>query len=210
MTETKKKLFTQYAPIFLEMGFDKKESLYQFREPFEGGFRTFIVSVSVYDTESVVELHLGVRHDAIESFVGKFIGGLTGFKPDMMTIVTSMARVRGEVFRRYVIQNGNDLSDSYSEIEDFVRHIGYQKLHDWSDIRELNKTYNLDPFDLSLVYNAYNKAIRGITLARFSNNPNYEELKKKYRYFIAYKKYPPGYLTAFDQLTKFLDVYHPN
>lgn len=210
MQEARRKLFLLYAPIFVEMGFDKNEPLWQFRESFEGGFRTFILSVSVYETESVVELHLGVRHDAIESFVDRFIGGLTGFKPDMMTIVTSMARVQGEVFKRYIIQNDADIRQSYKEMEIFARHVGYQKLHDWSDIRELNKTFNLDPYNLSLVYNAYNKAIRGITLARFSNNSNYEELKKKYRYFIEYKKYPPGHLTAYDQLTKFLDVYHPN
>ncbi len=210
MVLDKKKIFSFYSPIFEKHGFQAVPELWQYRKETSNGFKAFIISISEYEEDCLVELHLGIRMDSVENFVYRYVQALPEFGPNMMTLVTSMARIQGLVFKRYSINSSESLQESYDQIAFFVNDVGLLKLDEWENLKSLNKVYNNDPYDLSLIYNSFNKAIRGLSLAKFSGNPNYQELKDKYRYMLEYKKYPPESMQFFDKLVSFLDNYSPN
>ena len=210
MLLSKNKLLDYYNPIFAEIAYRRIRDSGQFRLETEQGFKTFMVSISEYQDGAYVELHLGTRIHEIENFVARYIRMLPEYGSDISTIMTSMARVQGISYKRYFIDSSEALKESFDEVEMLVNDIGIERLDYWQNMQTLNKVFNNDPYDLSLIYNPFNKSVRGLVLARFSANPNYEDLVKKYKYFLEYEKIPPENMNDFNRLVDVLNFFNPN
>jgi hypothetical protein len=76
MVLDKKKIFSFYSPIFEKHGFEARHELWQYRKESSHGFKAFIISISEYEDDCLVELHLGIRIDSVENFVYRYVHAL--------------------------------------------------------------------------------------------------------------------------------------
>ena len=88
----------------------------QFRAVTPTGFRALIVALSHYATDSVLELHLALRNDLIESTAFRHTNGLSAFAPDSLTLVASTAKLRARRYDRYTIATEADAEKAVAEL----------------------------------------------------------------------------------------------
>jgi hypothetical protein len=207
---SKLQVFDRFYPYFDPRGYQSFPDLSQYRKNESFGFKTMILSITNYPEETMMEAHLGVRLQEVEEMAYQFTQGLPGFRKDSMTMVTSMARLSGKPHWRFHLQNEDDLNQAYLTVIDFMETKGIDLLNQWSNKAHLNFLYNGQPDNLQLHYNLFNKAVRGLVIARQAGGSNFEQLIKAYEQLLKEKYIPEQQMKAFYRLIEFLMVYHVN
>lgn len=200
------------APLFLEKGFRYISPFQQYRKLTPNGFQCVIFSFSHYSEGSLLEVHLGIRIDMVEQLAFPYTNGLPGFKEDSLTLVTPMARLFDMPFERFDLVNRQDLIQASRKIHYQLAEKGWQFLRANLRLAELDQLFNDYPEkELHLVHNQANRCIRGITIARLNQDPNFQRLAQIYRHQL--KTIPTateGTRKSFDRLFQFLLGYSPN
>jgi len=204
-------IFTPLIPFFAEAGFTYLPTLKQFRKEQPNGFRTVVISISHYENSSVVEAHLGIRLESVEQMAFQFTMGLTGFQQDSHTLITSIGRLKDKKYERYSIAQVEEAEQAIRAIQHFMQQDGFGFLEKYSSAKALDCLFNEQPDEpLSLVYNNFNRCLRGVVLAHLTHRENFEALIQTYLHELRATATPPPLQDRFIRLVQFLSSYSPN
>lgn len=199
-------------PLFQEKGFHFVPQFKQYRKLMPIGFQCVIFSFSHYPEGSLVEVHLGIRVDMVEQLAFPYTNGLPGFKEDSLTLVTPLARLFGMPFERFDLINRQDLIQTSRKVTYQLAEKGWQFLNGNTRLTHLDQLFNHQPEEeLSLVHNQANRCLRGMTIARLNQDPNFQSLAQIYRQQLQQMPTATDHTRhGFDRLFHFLLAYSPN
>ena len=192
-------------------GFEWIEAMHQFRKTTPYGFKCFILSTTVYDDLSICEFHAGIRFDQLESIAFPYTNGLKGFSAHSMSLVTSLAKLKGERFERFEVRSIEDIYKlNRNAWSDFVKTARpFFKAHD--NLIALDRLFNDTPTQtLKWVNNNIDRCFRGLVIAHVINNPNFNKLKEIYREELIKANAPESTSLKYEELANFLDSYIAN
>jgi len=158
----------------------------------------------------MLEIHLGIRLDVIETVAKRYVRSLPEFQEDSLTLVVSMGRLQGQKYLRFKIKDDDDLEEAYESINTFLDPVGFSVLEGWADTSYLHQLFNSEPSNLNFFHSAANKAIRGLILAKLNNAEQFDEIRNQYWRLLKVKNSPNFHLEAFKQLNQFLEYYSQN
>ncbi len=199
-----------FKVYFRSKGFLSGNSPWNFIKKNEAGFDSIIVSIAEYESDFVMEFHLGKRINQIENFAGAFLNYSDVYSSYSMSMFSSFARLRNENYQRFSIKNFNDLSLISNHLNDFLKNRGFRVLEQWSSLINLNHIYNEDPYSMNMFYNHYSKAVRGIIINKFIGDERYELLYQVYKSILLKNSVPEDRMNNFERLNSFLSIYSPN
>lgn len=207
----KQEILDCFGELWLDKGFNLLNNDTQFSYTLKGGLKTIILSVSEYDPDFLVEVHLGIRYHKIEEMIYPITNGLKEFSKNSHTFITSAGRLLGETHLRYSIATPSDLKRVKPFIHNFMEDFGWGFLNDLEELSFTEEIFNsFTDYYNNLFYNSYTRAIRGMTLAKLCRPENYESIKETYLEQLIASCYPETYMSRFNSLTLFLDHYSEN
>lgn len=207
----KQRIIAGLQPLLQMKGFVYVGQWDQFRKPTPSGFQSVILSLANYPDASLLEIHLGVRQDAVENLAYPFTNGLMGFQTNSMTLVTPLAKLHGHAFQRFEISVSTDLATILSQISDQLEKGGFSYLDKYSRLEEMCHLFNKHPnHPLPLVHNQINRCLRGMVLAKISQKNGFETLTQIYRDRLVSMRVPQDTLDKFDRLRTYLRTYSSN
>lgn len=199
-------------PLLREKGYHWLPHLHQFRRSHPKGFSCVILAVSHYDTGSLLEAHLGLRHDDVENLAFPFTNGLPGFQPDSMTLVTPLGRLFGKPYQRFEVQNHNSLKTATEELKGQLLEEGLGFLKNYSQLAAVDRLLNALPDEpVQLLHNQINRCFRALVCAKLQQRDDFQALAEHYAHFLQERLYAPApTLDKFDRLRRFLEQYSMN
>jgi len=204
-------IFTPLIPFFAEAGFTYLPKLRQFRKETPNGFQNVVISISHYENSSVVEGHLGIRLESVEKFAFQFTMGLTGFQQDSHTLITSIGRLKDKKYERYSVAQAEEAERATTAIRTFMQQEGFDFLQKYCSAQALDCLFNEQPDEpLELVYNNFNRCLRGVVLAHLAHRDNFDELIQTYLHQLQAIATPQPLQDRFIRLVQFLASYSPN
>lgn len=210
-TEVEQYFHQIVAPLFQERGFIAIPQYKQYRRLTPLGFQCVIFSFSHYPEGSLLEVHLGVRADAVEQLAFPFTNGLPGFRQDSLTLVTPMAKLYNLPFERFDLANQQDILQASRKITYQLDTKGWAFMERHSRLESLDDLFNTRPSDnLSIVHNQANRCIRGLTIAKLNQCRNLPELGQLYRQKLDQLPTTQKIKDGFNRLFSFLISYSPN
>ncbi len=200
------------APALKSAGFDWLPRLHQFRRSHEEGFSCLILSLSEYETDSLIEAHLGLRIDHVENLAFPFTNGLPGFQPDSMSLVTPMARLFGKRFERLTVTDEASIGEAVQHFREQLAEKGLPFLQQYSRLQSLDELINDNPqATVPLLHNQINRCFRAIVTAKLLQRPDFLQLTAHYRQFLEEELYAPAQtLEKYERLRHFLEQYSMN
>ncbi len=206
----KENIHNYFKDYFEEKGFSIESNKWQFKKNNPKGFDTVIISLSEFETDYILEFHLGKRLNQIENFALAYLNYPTEFSKNSMTMFCSFARLKGKKYERYSLQNFEDLEYIGKELDIFLNTLGLRVLEQWASLLNLNAIFNEDPYSLNMFYNSFTKAIRGTIINRFVGDERYELLEQVYRTILYKNGVPKQRVKDYEKLNSFLRIYSPN
>lgn len=192
-------------------GFTPRPELHQYRRAAEEGFQCVIHSWSHYDDISMLEIHIGIRLDAVEGIAFPMTNGLPGFAPDSMTLVTPLAKLRGRRHQRYEIKTEEDVQEAVGEIKEWLKEDGLPFLEKYSSLEAMDALFNDNPAKLlPYIHNASNRCLRGITLAKLTGRDDFERLVRVYRQQLEIQQAIEVTKEKYERLVEYLRMYSEN
>ncbi|MEO0553138.1 MAG: hypothetical protein AAF149_08065 [Bacteroidota bacterium] len=183
----------------------------QFTRDFTGGFQSIIIATTQYENDIVAEIHVGVRHERIESMIYSITKGLKEFESNSHTILTSMGRLLGKRFHRYTCEEAADILNAKTDLVAFMESHGWYFLNQITDLNQLHQFFNtFSAYNNQLFYNDYLRAIKGLTIARLVDFNSYQVLKDQYETRLRHANYPKSYRNSYNALVLLLDNYCEN
>lgn len=183
----------------------------QYRKATPNGFVSYILSISPYQNECMVELHAGVRIEDVEGLVFPFTNSSPGWKGQSMTVVSPLSKIMGRDIERYPVHDFTTAAATSYTLLDQIQIYGEVFLRQYQDLTELFLLYNESPSAKHpLLKNHYHRAIRGITLAKLNQSSQLFDLVGIYKEQLVRYRTPQRYIDAFDRLAHFLLHYSLN
>ena len=197
--------------FFYEKGFEYERAWNQYRKMLPCGFACYILSISPYEEDCIVEMHVGIRHDNVEKIAFHYTKGLRDFSDNSMTLVTSMGKIMGKNYFRYAIKDAASLKNVVKDMMQQVDIHGMKFLDSVKDLTYLNELYNAAPLVKNpFLHNEINRAMRGIAIAKLTHHTDLEALVAVYRHHLRGLEIPSPTLQRFDKMCDFLLTYSMN
>lgn len=207
----KESIIAELRPFFEQKGFLHLPKWEQFRKPTATGFQAVIISLADYDDLSLLEIHLGVRQDAVENLAYPFTNGLMGFRESSMTLITPLAKLHGHAYQRFELKGTSDMSGPLTKIHDQLQKGGLSFLEKYTRLEEMEQLYNRHPkHNLPLVHNQINRCLRGMVLAHLNQRPDFDDLAIIYRERLQELRAPEVTIQKFERLRDYLRSYSQN
>ncbi|MDX2301299.1 MAG: hypothetical protein NW226_00810 [Microscillaceae bacterium] len=196
---------------FYEHGFDLVLEKKQFRKKNASGFQCIIPSVSVYQQVAYIEIHLGLRHQAVEELLVQFSNHPLEYQSDTCTVLVSIGKLLNRKYFRYKAHTEADIRRIGEDIQKFMDEQGLHFLQEASKIMVLDSLLNAEP-EISNIYcyNHFHRCLRGIILAKMTQNPDFERLGRIYKQNLLRHHVPLEQSRNFDKLLNFLEKFSLN
>jgi hypothetical protein len=154
----------------------------QFRRLTPSGFQCVILTWSPFEDACMLELHLGVRHDAVEDIAFSFTNGLSGFQPHSLTLVTPIARLYDEHSQRFVVRNEKEALATAEAIAERLFSRGISFLEKYTRLEAVDALFNSQPAEPApFIHNQLQRCLRAVAIARLSFRNDFERLAVAYR-----------------------------
>jgi len=199
-------------PLLRERGYQWLPHLHQFRRSRSKGFSCVILSTSHYENGSLLEVHLGLRHDDVENLAFPFTNGLPGFQPDSMTLVTPMSRLFGKPYQRFEVRSQDSLDSAIEQLSSQLQEEGLEFLKDYSELAAVDRLLNAQPEEpVQLLHNQINRCFRALVSAKLRQRTDFAALAEHYARFLQERLFAPApTLEKFGRLRRFLEQYSMN
>ncbi|MGB3849119.1 MAG: hypothetical protein WA958_04080 [Tunicatimonas sp.] len=148
------------------------------------------------------ELQLGIRLDLVEQLVYQFTTGLAGYGPHSTTLLVSAGHLQGRPYHRYVLSRPTDVAEVAQAMNIFVTSDAISFFERYSNIAALNELYNAT--DTRWLPHHLNRSLRGITLAKLAQQPNWPDLVAHYRTQLWQRGTPAVLMDRYEQLATYL------
>lgn len=198
-------------PFFNHQGYEFSPWLNQFRQHFEGGFRNIILGFSEYEDVTILECTFGVRIHLVEETIMPYSNGINGYKDESSTGITNLAKFKNRKHYRLQYATEQESEACVQELKDFFLENGFPFLHRLSHLPTLEAYYNTAPSEPHLLsFSPRLRGFRGMVLAALVQNPEWHELRERYRQLMIRQGTPLIIQERFEQLCKQLRVMGPN
>ena len=183
----------------------------QYRKATPNGFVSYILSISPYQDECMVELHAGVRVEDVEGIVFPFSNSTPNWQGHSMTVVSPLSKIMGREMERFPVHDFTTATATSYTLLDQIQLYGEVFLRQYQDLVELFMLYNDSPTTKHPILNhRYHRAIRGITIAKLNQSSQLLDLVMIYKEDLIKSRTPQRYIDAFDRLAHFLLHYSLN
>ena len=183
----------------------------QYRGKTATGFRALILSLSHYAADSVLEVHLGLRHELVESTAFRYTNGLSGFAPNSLTVVASTAKLRGHPFDRYVLKTRADAERAAGALLPWLENRADAFWNNYQTLAPLDAALNDSPEAPTLLMpNQSLRCLRGLVVARYAQRPDWPTLIPVYRQRLEDLYATEPIWHGYERLVDFLRTYTPN
>ncbi|MDF7818793.1 hypothetical protein P1X15_14350 [Runella sp. MFBS21] len=209
---TEAKLYYTLYDFFEAEGFQLLMQKKQFRKSTTTGFTNIIFSVSEYDDEAWVEVHIGCRNHQIEQMAQQFIPSLPiDFREDANTLIISTGRYNDVKYFRYKIQNDDDLKNTCDAIMDFMNLSGWTFFKSVTKVADIDRILNSQPHKPSkYLYNQEDRCFKGLIAAKLNHNPHFDRLIEIYQVYLQKQVRDEIELHNYQKLVSFLQYYNDN
>lgn len=191
--------------FFQDFGYEFHPTQLLFQKTSPQGKQVIFVHFTEYADASYLEYNLGIRIDAVEELIHRFLPTLSDYSSRSITLVQTPDKI-GESFPiRFTIENESQLADSITSAEKFFVKYGFHWLDDMIQPENLaiafaerkDKTFKTQNF----VYNSF----RGVTLAKLFKPSDYPILRQIYLENVKQREMTPFTIASFLQLLDYLD-----
>jgi hypothetical protein len=183
----------------------------QYRRSVDNGFQCLILSATSYPDGAMLEAHIGMRHDQVESLVFPLLNGRPGFEANSMTLVTSLSRLFEEDPGRYWLTGPEEEQQALEQIKERLVQRGFSLLRQLQSLQALDELFNAHPMQpLKMVHNQQHRCFRGLAIAKLNQRPDFFELAGMYRNQLYRLGAQSRDMEQFERLTSFLHTYSAN
>jgi hypothetical protein len=191
-----------------ERGYVYLPQFNQFRRLTPAGFQSVILNWTPHQDACILEVQLGIRHDAVEDIASPFTNGLTGFQAQSLTLVTPMAKLYDEPSQRFTLRNAQDAQAAAEAIAErlFSRGVGF--LEKYSRLEAVDSLFNAKPAEpVSFVHNQFHRCLKALAIARLNFRADFERLAVAYRVQLQNIGASEVVLERYDRLLRYLRTY---
>lgn len=203
--------FSRLEPFFLKELYTFLPSKKQFRFTTQEGFRNVIIYPSVYPDRAIFEVTFGTRVHLVEDTMYQFTNGLSAFQSDSNTSIISYGNYHNKNYYRLSATNPDECLFVLEEIKRFFSTEGFEYLEKLSYLELLDHVFNDYPNQKSpFTFNQQTRCFRGATIARLSNNNEFETVVNAYRNNLKKYRAPDFVQKRFNELITYLTAFSFN
>lgn len=185
--------------------------LNQFRRVTPTGFQCIILNWIPGDNVQILEVNLGVRHDAVEDLAHPFTQGLPELQSNNFTLFTPLGKLFEQPIERFSICCEDDILPAVNAIQKGILSRGISFLERYTRLENVDNLYNTDPETPTIyLHNQLHRCMRAIAIARLSLRPDFERLAAAYREQLKKLGVTELVLDRYDRLWRFLRTYSMN
>ena len=191
--------------FFDEHGFRFNLAKMSFTKNFQEGQQVILIDFHRYPEESFLEYRIGIRINAVEDLIQKFLPSISDFFERSITLIKNLDQISEKYPRKFSVKNEEDLKYAIQLGKEFFLNYGF----DWMDqmanplILEGYYSHQKEGFynDNQSVYNLF----RGAVLAKLYKPVDYPIIKQAYLEQIKRNEMTPFTIASFLQLLDYLD-----
>lgn len=195
---------------FEKHGYVWNSQLNQFRKSSSSGFSNIIVNTANYDEQLFIDVHFGVRFEAVERTTMLFLNMPLDYQANSNTLITGINSFQKEKKTR-VAQNHEELSGLSREVLEFFESDGYEFLERMSILENAEADINRHPnLPSNLCPNPIYRCFRGVVMARLANNPRWNDIHKAYLHYLESSKASHHLIESYMKLIGYLNAFGLN
>ncbi len=203
-------LLHQLNTLVRSQSYELLEAQNQLRKRTDSGFHNVIVAAGAA-VPTLVELHLGIRINIVEDLVYQFTNGISGYGPHSTTLIASAGRIEGMPYLRYELNEIAEVPAIVQQMNAFLVAKGFDFLQKNQRIEALNTLYNTKATQKSLLLpNLLHRSLRGIVLAKLTQQEDWMQLAETYRLQLMQKGIPGPMIQRYVLLTNYLQTFSVN
>ena len=188
-----------------EHGFRFNLAKMSFTKNFQEGQQVILIDLHRYPDESFLEYRIGVRINAVEDLMQKFLPTISDYFERSITLIKNLDQISENYPRKISIKSEEDLGQAVKLGKQFFLNYGF----DWMD--QMSNPVILEGYYANRrgeVFNSnqsvYN-LFRGAVLAKLYNPNDYPTIKQAYLEQVKRNEMTPFTIASFLQLLDYLD-----
>ncbi|WP_026967139.1 hypothetical protein [Algoriphagus terrigena] len=191
--------------FFEDFEFEFHSTQLLYHKNFAHGQQVIFVHYTENPDCSYLEYSFGIRIDAVEQIIHKFLPTLSDYSERSITLMETPDKIDARMPKRFIIHNNRQLSESIGAAEEFFATAGFAWLDEMILPENIELTFashaDLGFKTHNFVYNSF----RGVTLAKLYNEEDYPILRNGYLEQIKQREMTPFTIASFLQLLNYLD-----
>lgn len=177
----------------------------QYRKTTPRGFVNLVLSFSDYEDGVMVEGHCGLRSDAVEDTVFRYTRGLRGFEAHSHTLITSLGKLAGKPFERYLLQSEAQARETADTLIEGIEAHARGFWVEYQELDALDRLFNAQADTPStLINNRAQSLLRGVTVATLLQKPEFETLVSAHRERLKQSHPNPMVVEGYEELVSHL------
>lgn len=186
-----------------EFNFHSTHLLYQ--RNFPHGQQVIFIHYTENPDKTCLEYRLGIRINAVEEIIHKFLPTLSDYSERSITLLQSPEKIGKMIPQRFDIENDSQLAEAIMAAEKFF------VLHGFPWLDEMIQPLNLENEFANRIdkefktQNFVYTSFRGVTLAKLYKQEDYPILRKMYLEQIQKRDMTPFTIASFLHLLNYLD-----
>ncbi len=174
-------IFESLSPWFAEHGYQALPQKQQFRRQKTSGFTNCIFSISVYEDVVWIELHMGIRLEAVEGMVHRFTRGLPKFASDAHTVIFSEGKWKGQPYLRHEARGIDELDQFITHCKELLSEEGFSFLDEHFTLSGVDTLLNGPESEAKRFHpNPAHRFIKGLVTARLLQRTDFMQLADEY------------------------------
>jgi len=191
--------------FFNDFEFEFHSSNLLYHKIFPQGQQVIFVHFTEYPDVSYLEYNLGIRIDAVEELIHRFLPSLSDYSNRSITLVQTPDKIGKSIPKRFIIENDSQLADAIMAAEKFFVMHGFHWLDDMILPENLERAFAERKDKAFKTQNYVYNYFRGVTLAKLYNPSDYPILRQIYLENIKQREMTPFTIASFFQLLDYLD-----
>ncbi|MDF9800618.1 virulence-associated protein VapD [Catalinimonas alkaloidigena] len=209
-SQTEKLIIKELEPFFRNREYQWLAHYHQFRKQRKIGFDNVLINVNG-SKPGLLDIKLGIRLDLVEQLAYQFTMGLSDYQEHSNTLVVKMGELIAQPHLRFEIKHEDDIKEAALRIIGFMQTKGFAFLEKYNDVNHLDQLFNEYPDQkLKYAYNAFNRCLKGIVLARLAERRNFQQLILTYRHYLLKRDTASQLIEKYDKLSRFLKNFSLN
>lgn len=194
-----------HSEFFIDNGFVLNQSQMLFEKVYPHGKQVIFVHFAEGSAETYIEYHLGIRINAVEELIHKYIPTLNNYAEQSITLVQT-PDILGDMYpKKIILSDDIELPEAIISSENFFLDTGFRWLDQMIDPIVLEQEFlhhKENPFEAC---NLVESAFRSTALSRLYNPEDYPILRQSFLEKINCDEMTPFTIASFLQFLDYLD-----
>ncbi|MFN2422832.1 MAG: hypothetical protein ABR572_03560 [Cryomorphaceae bacterium] len=175
----------------------------EFRRKTSFGHSVIIVNLIDGDDATVVDFHIGLRHDLVEKAMSGLFGQRDYYLTDSATLLTDWRLLKSadpeERTKRFKIREIRDVDAIGNAFIDFMDRIGFSFLEKYTKLQALDHLYNhRTAVSAERCNHSYQRCFRAMVIAEIRGRRDLALLREKHRAYLLGRGFAGQVVQKFD------------